>query len=397
MPLSDVYLRKLKKGDKAKHHDEGGLYLFLSPAGGKLWRMDYTFEGKRKTLSVGKYPAVGLKEARARRDAAKTMIATGIDPRAEKKRVKVQAAIEEREQALTFEAVARDWFSKKRTAWTEGHQKKILSRLENQLFPYIGNKQISTLDAGDYLAVVQKAEKRGAIDTAHRLAQLCGQVTRFARVAGIVKHDAAVGLVEALAHVQTTHYAAITSPTEMGYLLRAIDAYQGEPAICHALRILPYVFVRSGELRGMTWEEVNLEIGEWVIPAGRMKMRRPHVVPLARQVVRLLQSMRDYSGTCSLVFPGACSTTRCISDVGLLNALRRMGYSKGQMTVHGFRTTASTLLNEQGYNRDWIEAQLAHAEKNAIRDAYNRAEYIPERRKMMQEWADYLDRLRAGE
>ena len=230
MPLSDVYLRKLKKGDKAKHHDEGGLYLFLSPAGGKLWRMDYTFEGKRKTLSVGKYPAVGLKEARARRDAAKTMIATGIDPSAEKKRVKVQAAIEEREQALTFEAVARDWFSKKRTAWTEGHQKKILSRLENQLFPYIGNKQISTLDAGDYLAVVQKAEKRGAIDTAHRLAQLCGQVTRFARVAGIVKHDAAVGLVEALAHVQTTHYAAITSPTEMGYLLRAIDAYQGEPA-----------------------------------------------------------------------------------------------------------------------------------------------------------------------
>ena len=253
------------------------------------------------------------------------------------------------------------------------------------------------MEASDYLAAVQKAEARGVIETAHRLAQLCGQVTRFARITGIVRHDAAAGLVEALAHVQTAHYAAITSPIELGYLLRAIDAYQGEPSICHALRVLPYVFVRSGELRGMTWEEVNLDAGEWVIPAGRMKMRRPHVVPLARQVVRLLQSMRDYSGTSAFVFPGTLSASRCISDMGLLNALRRMGYGKEQMTVHGFRTTASTLLNEQGYRPDWIEAQLAHAERNPIRDAYNRAEYLPERRKMMQEWADYLDALRAME
>lgn len=396
MPLSDVYLRKLKAGDKPKHADGGGLYLFLSPAGGMLWRMDYRFEGKRKTLSFGSYPAVGLKDARARREEAKKQLAAGIDPAAEKKRGKVQAAIEEKAAALTFEAVARDWFSKKRTAWTEGHQRKILSRLENQLFPHIGGRQVSDLEAGDYLAAVQKAEARGAIETAHRLAQLCGQVTRFARITGIVRHDAAAGLVEALAHVQTTHYAAITSPAELGYLLRAIDAYQGEPSICHALRVLPYVFVRSGELRGMTWEEVNLDAGEWIIPAGRMKMRRPHVVPLARQVVRLLQSMRDYSGTSAFVFPGTLSTSRCISDMGLLNALRRMGYGKEQMTVHGFRTTASTLLNEQGYRPDWIEAQLAHAERNAIRDAYNRAEYLPERRKMMQEWADYLDSLRTG-
>ena len=372
MPLSDTYLRRLKAGDKPKHADGGGLYLFLSPVGGMLWRMDYRFEGKRKTLSFGAYPAVTLKDARARREEAKEQLAAGIDPAAEKKRVKVQAAIEEKAAALTFEAVARDWFNKKRTAWTEGHQRKILSRLENQLFPHIGGRQVSDLEVGDYLAAVQKAEARGAIETAHRLAQLCGQVTRFARITGIVRHDAAAGLVEALAHVQTTHYAAITSPAELGYLLRAIDAYQGEPSICHALRVLPYVFVRSGELRGMTWEEVNLDAGEWIIPAGRMKMRRPHVVPLARQVVRLLQSM------------------------GLLNALRRMGYGKEQMTVHGFRTTASTLLNEQGYRPDWIEAQLAHAERNAIRDAYNRAEYLPERRKMMQEWADYLDSLRTG-
>ena len=377
--------------------DCDGLYIHVSPAGGKLWRLFYRFDGKQKTLALGKYPEVSLADARKLRDEARALIAQGVDPSAHKREAKATAAIEAADMANTFEAVARDWFSKKRTAWTEGHQKKILSRLENQLFPHIGNKQISALEASDYLAAVQKAEARGVIETAHRLAQLCGQVTRFARITGIVRHDAAAGLVEALAHVQTAHYAAITSPIELGYLLRAIDAYQGEPSICHALRVLPYVFVRSGELRGMTWEEVNLDAGEWVIPAGRMKMRRPHVVPLARQVVRLLQSMRDYSGTSAFVFPGTLSASRCISDMGLLNALRRMGYGKEQMTVHGFRTTASTLLNEQGYRPDWIEAQLAHAERNPIRDAYNRAEYLPERRKMMQEWADYLDALRAME
>lgn len=396
MKLTDTKLRTLKPTGKVqKLSDGGGLYIHVSPAGGKLWRVFYRFEGKQKTLALGKYPEVSLADARKLRDEARALIAQGVDPSAHKREAKAAAA-EAADMANTFEAVARDWFSKKRTAWTEGHQKKILSRLENQLFPHIGQRPISALETADYMAAVRKAEERGAIETAHRLAQLCGQVTRFARIAGIVKHDAAAGLVEALSHVQTTHYAAITSPAEMGYLLRAIDAYQGEPSICHALRVLPYVFVRSGELRGMTWEEVNLDAGEWVIPAGRMKMRRPHVVPLARQVVKLLRSMRDYSGTSALVFPSANSSTRCISDMGLLNALRRMGYGKEQMTVHGFRTTASTLLNEQGYNRDWIEAQLAHAEKNAIRDAYNRAEYIPERRKMMQEWADYLDGLRAG-
>lgn len=396
--LTDTKLKALKPSGKVqKLSDGGGLYIHVSPAGGKLWRLFYRFDGKQKTLALGKYPEVSLADARKLRDEARALIAQGVDPSAHKREAKATAAIEAADMANTFEAVARDWFSKKRTAWTESHQKKILSRLENQLFPHIGNKQISALEASDYLAAVQKAEARGVIETAHRLAQLCGQVARFARITGIVRHDAAAGLVEALAHVQTAHYAAITSPIELGYLLRAIDAYQGEPSICHALRVLPYVFVRSGELRGMTWEEVNLDAGEWVIPAGRMKMRRPHVVPLARQVVRLLQSMRDYSGTSAFVFPGTLSASRCISDMGLLNALRRMGYGKEQMTVHGFRTTASTLLNEQGYRPDWIEAQLAHAERNPIRDAYNRAEYLPERRKMMQEWADYLDALRAME
>ena len=398
MKLTDTKLKSLKPTGKIqKFSDGGGLYIHVSPVGGKLWRFFYRFNGKQKTLALGKYPEVSLAEARKKREEARVLVAQGVDPSAYKRKIKAATAADAADMAHTFEAVARDWFSKKCTAWTEGHQKKILSRLENQLFPYIGGRPITGLDAADYMAALRRAEERGAIETAHRLAQLCGQVTRFARIGGIVKHDAAAGLVEALAHVQTTHYAAITSPLELGYLLRAIDAYQGEPAICHALRILPYVFVRSGELRGMQWEEVDLDAGEWIIPAGRMKMRRPHVVPLARQVVKLLRSMQDHSGAYALVFPSATSSTRCVSDMGLLNALRRMGYGKEQMTVHGFRTTASTLLNEQGYNRDWIEAQLAHAEKNAIRDAYNRAEYLSERRKMMQEWADYLDSLRAGE
>lgn len=221
-------------------------------------------------------------------------------------------------------------------------------------------------------------------------------MTRYARISGIVKYDAATGLTEALTPVQTRHYAAITDPAAIGCLLRNIDAYRGEPTICHALRILPYVFVRSGELRAATWEELDLDAATWVIPAARMKMRRPHIVPLARQVVELFRSMQNFSGSAGFVFPSSFSASRCISDNGLLTALRRMGYGKEQMSIHGFRSMASTLLNEQGYRPDVIEVQLAHNEKNAVRAAYNHAQYIEERRTMMQAWADYLDGLRAS-
>ena len=397
MSLSDTALRNAKpRNAPYKLYDAGGLFVIVTPAGGKWWRLKYRFGGKEKLLSLGTYPDTGLKEARGKRDEARKLIAQGIDPSAYRKESNAINTVAWQDQGRTFESVAREWFGKKYIAWTPGHQKKILSRLENQLFPYLGGRPFSTLDVADYLAAIQKAEARGAIETAHRLAQLCGQISRYARIVGIAKHDVAAGLTEALTPVRTKHYAAITSPSDLGHLLKAIDSYHGEPAICHALRILPYVFVRSGELRGATWEEVNFDAAEWVIPPKRMKMRRPHIIPLAQQVVRLLHSMRDYSNTRSLIFPSSFSSSRCISDMGLLNALRRMGYGKEQMTVHGFRTTASTLLNEQGYNRDWIEAQLAHAERNAIRDAYNRAEYLPEHRRMMQEWADYLDSLKAA-
>lgn len=396
MPLSDTSVRNAKAQDKAlKLFDGGGLFLFVSPAGGKLWRLKYRFQGKEKLLALGAYPDISLKDARKKREEAKELLAKDVDPAEAKKEAKATAAAIELEMATTFESVARDWFSKKKAAWTPGHQKKILSRLENQLFPILGTKLFSSLEPGDFLAAIQKAESRGAIETAHRLAQLCGQVSRYARIVGHTRYDVAAGLTEALIPVQTNHYATITDPAEVGHLLRAIDEYAGEPSICFALKILPFVFVRSIELRGAEWAEFDFDAATWIIPAERMKMKRPHTVPLARQVVALLHCLRTLTGNEHFLFPSLYSASRPISDMGLLNALRRMGYAKGVMTIHGFRSMASTLLNERGYRADVIEAQLAHGEKNAIRAAYNHAEYLSERHRMMQEWADYLDELKS--
>lgn len=395
MKLSDTSIRKARPTDKTqKLPDGGGLYLFILPTGSKLWRMAYRFDGKQKSLSFGAYPAVSLKDARSRREAAKALLAAEIDPSAEKKRIKAVAAAVAKEQAATFENVSREWFAKKTAHLTPEYRKQILSRLENQIFPHIGGKPFATLEPADILSAVSHAEKRGAIETAHKLVNIAGQVCRYARLVGYAKYDVAAGLTEALPSVQTKHLAAITDPTRIGSLLRDIDAYQGDVSISYAMRLLPYVFVRSSELRGAQWAEIDLDGAEWVIPAGRMKMRKPHIVPLARQVVKLLTTLREHSGGGALVFPSPFSMTRCISDMGLLNALRRMGYAKGEMTIHGFRGMASTLLNERGYRADVIETQLAHGERNAIRAAYNHAEYMPERRQMMQAWADYLDGLR---
>jgi len=396
--LTDAAIKNAKPRPKAyKLSDGGGLYLEVSPTGGKLWRLKYRIHGKEKRLSIGIYPTIGLKEARARRDEAKKLLAQGIDPSAAKKEARKIAAALVRDESATFEAVASEWYSKKTVALSPGHQKKVLSRLENQLFPYIGKIPLSKLEPADILHAVRHAEERGLIETAHRLAQLAGQVCRYARLVGYAKYDVAAGLVEALPPYSRNHYAAITDPAEIGHLLRAIAAYPGDISITYALRILPYVFVRSREIRAAEWVEFDLGSAEWVIPAVRMKMKRPHIVPLARQVVSLLGELGRFTRGWSYVFPSTHSTGRCISDVGLLNALRRMGYSKEEMTVHGFRSMASTILNEQGYRPDVIEAQLAHGEKNAIRGAYNRAEYLNERREMMQAYADYLDGLRSVE
>lgn len=397
MPLTDTAIRAIKPTAKAiKLFDGQGLYLEVAPSGGRWWRLKYRLLGREKRISLGTYPSTSLREARKRRDEAKEMLAQGIDPSESRKEAKATAAAIEQEQATTFESIAREWFTKKKAAWKPVHQKKILSRLENQIFPIIGDKLFTSLEPADFLAAIQKAEARGVIETAHRLAQLCGQISRYARIIGITKYDIAAGLTEALTPVQTKHRAAVIDPIEIGHLLRAIDGYGGEPSICYALRVMPYVFVRSIELRGAEWSEIDLAAATWIVPASRMKMKEAHVVPLPRQVVALLGTLKEITGNGRYVFPSLHSASRHISDVGLLNALRRLGYAKDEMCIHGFRGLASTRLNEMGFRADVIEAQLAHAEKNAVRRAYNHAEYLDERREMMQRWADYLDSLKAA-
>ena len=400
MPLTDTRVRalyaKAQKDEKVGKESDGGGLNFQE---GRYWRLSYRFNGKQKTLALGVYPSVSLKAARLARDKAKELLAQGIDPSEKRKQDKEEAQRIEQEAVCTFEAVAREWFAKKTTALSADYRKQVLSRLENHLFPYIDNKPFAELKPADILKAVRVTEARGSVEQAHRLCQLAGKVCRYARVSGYVEFDIAAGLTEALAVIpQATHRAALTDPEEVGELLRAIDAYSGDLSIKYALRLLPYVFVRSQELRGAEWDEFDFDKELWTIHAGRMKMRRQHVVPLSRQVVKLLHELREWTGHGRLVFPSPFSATRCISDMGLLNALRRMGYGKGEMSVHGFRGTASTLLNECGkFRHDVIEAQLAHGEKNAVRAAYNHAEYMPERRTMMQEWADMLDAMREGQ
>lgn len=394
-PLTDKKIKAARAADKPVFlYDGGGLYLEVAASGSKLWRMKYKLAGKTNRIALGRYPDTPLAEAREKRAEIRKMLNAGIDPLEERSRVAQEKDAAARELRNTFEKVAREWFEKTRAKWTEGYQKRILSRLENQLFPYIGNIPIARLETADFLAAIQKAEARGVIDTAHRLAQLCSQIARYAVHAGITKYDAASLVKGALQPARGGHFASITNPEEFGALLADVEAYQGSPATCHALRLLPYVMLRSGELRGARWSEIDFDKAQWLIPAERMKMKREHIVPLSPQAIKILESMKAYSGNSEFVFPGAFSNSRFISDMALLNALRRMGYARDRMTVHGFRSSASTMLNEQGYNPDWIEAQLAHSERNSVRAAYNRAAYLPERRKMMIEWANYIDSLR---
>ena len=397
MKLNDTRIRTLKPtpGKEEKHADGGGLYLFVTKAGTKSWRFGYRFHGTHKVLTIGPYPMVGLKEARERRDAAKRLLFDGLDPAAEKQAAKAAARAEATGiHPNSFEALAREWYNTKTEHYTAKHRAKIMYRLEKLLFPIFGKKPIENVEAQEILIAARSAEKRGHRETAHRLVQLAGQVFRFAIASGKAKYNVAGDLKDALKPVNAQHRATIIDTKKIGVLLRAIDEYQGHYPIVCALRIMPYVFVRSGELRCAVWEEFDLNRKEWRIPAERMKMRSPHVVPLARQVVEILQDLKLFSGNGQYLFPSTSSRNRPISDMAMLTAIRRIGYGKEELSIHGFRSMASTLLNEQGYNRDWIERQLAHSERDGVRAAYNYAEYLTERRKMMQEFADYLDYLR---
>ncbi|MDL2317320.1 integrase arm-type DNA-binding domain-containing protein [Desulfovibrio sp. OttesenSCG-928-A18] len=392
MTLSDTAIRNAKPQSKPyKAYDADGLFIIVTPSGGKWWRFKYRFGGKEKLISLGTYPEVGLKEARRRRDEAREQIAAGVDPAAQRKAVRAAVRAE---QADAFEVVALEWFTTKKDAWTEDHGGRVLARLKKDIFPAIGARPVREITPPELLAALRKVEQRGTPETAHRALQSCGQIFRYAIATGRADRDTADDLKGALVPIQKGRFATITEPQRIGALLRDLDAYEGQPIVRAALRLAPYVFVRPGELRRAEWAEFNFDAAEWRIPSRRMKMREMHIVPLARQVVEMLHDLHQYTGHTAFLFPSMRSNVTTISDMTLLAALRRMGYGKDEMTVHGFRAMASTLLNEQGYNRDWIERQLAHGERNSIRAAYNYAEYLQERRKMMQEWADYLDGLR---
>jgi integrase len=393
MALTDTAIRNAKPGaTPRKLADGGGLYLLIRPAGGKWWRLDYRFDGKRKTLSAGTYPAVPLTLARQRRDEARRLLAEGIDPGEHRKLTKSAPP----QDADSFEAVAREWHAKFTPTWTKEHGDRIMQRLVLNVFPWIGARPVGGITAPELLAVLRRIEARGRLETAHRAHQNCGAVFRYAVATGRAERDPSGDLRGALPPAQKRHHAAIVEPKAAAELLRALDGYTGSLATACALKLAPLTFVRPGELRRAEWAEIDLEAAEWRIPAAKMKMREAHTVPLSRQAVAILRELLPLTGRGRYVFSGARSADRPMSENTVNAALRRMGYDKDAMTGHGFRSLASTILHEQGWPSDIIERQLAHAERNKIKAAYNRAQHLPERRKMMQTWADYLDALRAG-
>lgn len=394
MPLTDTFVKNVKHtGSPAgnKYGDSQALYLHVSKTG-KYWRMNYRMEGKQKTLALGVYPAVSLAKARARRDAAREALADGIDPgqaKADAKQVKANAS------ANTFEAVARSWLQKTAASRAESTQEKNTAWLERNVFPSIGKMPIATIGPRDVLAALHKIEARGAIESAHKIKQLCGQVFRFAVSGGIADRDVTADLRGALSAAPKSNFAAITEPKQVGPLLRSIYAYAGHPYAVAALKLSPLVFVRPGELRSAEWAEIDLDAAEWRIPGAKMKMGQDHVVPLAAQSVDLLRTLHGMTGDGKYVFPSIRTNDRCMSENTINAALRSMGYSKETMTGHGFRAMARTILDEVlGERVDLIEHQLAHAVKDPNGRAYNRTAHLPARREMMQRWANYLDELR---
>lgn len=394
MPLSDAAVRSAKPKEKPqKLADGGGLYLLITPTGSKWWRLKYRFDGKEKSLSLGVYPDTGLKEAREKRDAARKLLAAGVDPGENRKAARAARALEE---TNSFEVVAREWFAKQESVWAESHSSKVIRRLEADVFPWIGKRSMDSLTAPDLLAVLRKVEGRGAVDTAHRILQNFGQVFRYAVATGRATSNPAPNLRGALKAIKQSHFASITDPKDVGALLRAIDGYEGAYATRAALRLAPLVFVRPGELRAAEWSEIDFDQAEWNIPAARMKLRIPHLVPLSRQALEILRDLHKVTGKDRYLFPSSRTTDRPMSNNAILAALRRMGYEQGEMTGHGFRAMARTILDEVLQVRpDYIEHQLAHAVRDPNGRAYNRTAHKAERAKMMQRWADYLDGLRA--
>jgi integrase len=396
MALADTFVRQVKHSGAAagdKHADGHGLYLLVKAAG-KYWRLDYRFGGKRKTLALGVYPEVSLAKARKRREDARELLADGVDPGKAKVDARQASAVA---AANTFEFVARDWLAKTAANRAAVTQEKVTTWLEKNVFPSLGNKPMAAIGPRDVLATVQIMEARGAIESAHRLKQLCGQVFRYAVATGSAERDVTADLRGALAAIPKNNYAAITEPKQVGDLLRSILGYSGHVYAVAALKLSPLVFLRPGELRSAAWEEIDLEAAEWRIPGSKMKMKQDHIVPLSSQAIEILRGIQPITGHGKYVFPSIRTGERCMSESTINAALRSMGYSKEVMTAHGFRAMARTIMDEVlGERVDLIEHQLAHAVKDPNGRAYNRTAHLPARREMMQRWADYLDKLCKG-
>jgi integrase len=397
MALTDIRVRNAKATTKAyKLSDGGGLYLLVTSTGARYWRMDYRFAGKRRTLAVGVYPLVTLSDARARREAARTLLANDIDPSLSKRAAKRTLKLA---NDNSFRAVAREWIENQRLRLAPRYRALILARLEADIFPEIGSRPVADIDALELLQAIRKVEKRGVLETARRLRQTCGQIFRYAVVTGRAKHDPSANLRGALQSPGRVHGHKAMPLNEVPILLQALAHYDGDLRTRLALRLMVLTFTRTTEMRGAQWWEFEDLDGKdplWRVPAERTKMKRDHVVPLAPQAVRILHELRSLPNSSASKFVFASpSREGFMSNNTMLYALYRMGYH-GRATVHGFRAMASTALNEMGFRSDVIERQLAHQEQNAVRAAYNRAEYLAERRTMMHHWADYLDAMASG-
>jgi integrase len=396
MPLTDTTIRNAQTVAQktVKLSDGGGLQLWMTGSGSKLWYLAYRFGGKQRKLAIGPYPRVGLKEARQRRDDAKRQIEAGVDPSLRKRLDRLSAASE---QAATFKAIASELLDKKRR---EAKANRTISKLEwlfSLATPSLGQRPIAGITAPEILRVLRAVESRGRLETAKRLRAVVGEVFRYAVATGRAESDPTTALRGALTTPVVRHRVAIVEPKAYGALLRTIDGYEGMPEVRIALQLLALTFVRPGELRSAQWSEVDLDEALWTIPAAKMKMRRPHRVPLAKQAVELLRNLHELTGHRELLLPGAWDHKKPLSENTLNAALRRLGFSQDVMTSHGFRAAASSMLNESGeWNADAIEAQLAHVEGNSVRRAYARAEFWEERIRMMQWWADRLDEMTRG-
>jgi len=391
MPLTDIKIKAAKfEGKQYRISDEKNMYLLVKKAG-KYFRMDYTIHGKRKTLALGVYPEISLKEARNKRDEAKKLIAEGIDP-VEYKNDKRTSYIKEAENS--FEAAAKSWFMRQKQKWSDNHSNAIWRKLELDVLPWIGEKGINTVSPKEMLTVLRRIEERGAQETARKTKQICSQIFTFAIVEGTCERNPCSDLQGALSPVVSRNYPFISDPKKVGTLLNLIDEYKGSYIVRYALKLAPLVFVRPGELRQAEWSEIDFDGRLWRIPAEKMKMKQAHLVPLANQALEIFENIFPLTNKSRYVFHSERTFERPMSNNTLNAALRKIGFSKDEMVAHGFRHMASTLLHENNWNSDYIERQLAHSERNTVKAHYNHAQYLEQRTEMMQWWADYLDNLK---